>query len=379
VRGLLLLVIALIVYGSLYPWQFDFDRPHDALFVLLNSWPVFWDRFVLRDVVLNVVLYAPLGAAAFLAMRRRLGARLGLPAAVALGFALSASMELLQAYDDHRDTSLLDLVANTAGSAAGALLAVFFEPAAERLAGRRRKAPEGAATLLAICWTGFQFYPFIPFFGTYRLRAALAPPWHIANVSSGLEIWSGAAEWFTLALALEAIFGRLRTRWLAAAMLAMPLRFFIVTRSLGWNDLLAAPLALVLWSGIPSRWRLGAGLGVVLSALLLRELAPFHWSAAAAPFQWIPFVPTLESERQSAVVIITRKAFDYGAAVWLLRAAGWSYARAGTCAAAALLGLELLQRHLPGRTAESTDAVLALLMAVALWLASDFGRRRGLG
>jgi len=378
VLGLLLLAIALIVYGSLYPWQFDFSRPVDAVRLLLHSWPDAWTRFVARDVAINVLLYVPLGAAAFLAARRRSRRGTALAAAVVLGFALSASMELLQAYDDHRDCSLLDLTTNTAGAAVGALLAWLFEPAAERLVRRRARPLEASAALLAICWAGFQFYPFFPSFGTYRLRAALAPPWHIPPLSA-LEIWTGTAEWFALALALEAVIGRLRPMWLGVVMLLLPVRFFIVTRSFGWNDLLAALLALALWIGIPPRWRLRAGLGVVFSAVLLRELAPFHFAASPASFSWIPFVATLESERQSAVVILLRKAFDYGAAVWLLHAAGWRYARAGTCVAAALLALELLQRYLPGRTPESTDAVLALLMALALWLASDFGKRRGLG
>jgi len=68
--------------------------------------------------------------------------------------------------------------------------------------------------------------------------------------------------------------------------------------------------------------------------------------------------------------------FDYGAAVWVLHASGSSYARADASVAAALFGLELLQRYLPGRTPESTDAVLALLMALVLWLASDFSPHR---
>ena len=87
-------------------------------------------------------------------------------------------------------------------------------------------------------------------------------------------------------------------------------------------------------------------------------------------------MPTLESDWGSAAVIVLRKAFDYGAAVWLLHAEGWRYTRAGACVAAALFVLELVQRHLPGRTPETTDAVLALLMALALWLADWPQKRR---
>jgi VanZ family protein len=40
-------------------------------------------------------------------------------------------------------------------------------------------------------------------------------------------------------------------------------------------------------------------------------------------------------------------------------------------AAAALLGLEWVQMYLPGRTPEVTDALLAVLMGVLLWLLRD--------
>jgi hypothetical protein len=184
-----------------------------------------------------------------------------------------------------------------------------------------------------------------------------------------VEVWAGAAEWLALALAIESVAGRFRTRWLVALMLFLPARILIVTRSLAWDDILAAALALALWVVIPARRRLAAILIVALSAVLLRELAPFHFADHPEAFTWMPFGATLESEWQSAVVIILRKAFDYGAAVWLIHSAGWSYARAAAAVAVPLFVLELLQCYLPGRTPESTDAVLALLMALALWLA----------
>jgi VanZ family protein len=370
VTGLLLLAIALIVYGSLYPWQFDFSRHVNPLFLLLHSWPNGWDRFVLRDVAINVLLYVPVGALAVLSLRTRRRPRLAaVLAAVALGAALSAGMELLQAYDDHRDTSLLDWTTNTSGTLAGALLAMVFEPAVrsvQRLRGGPRHLRASAAILMA-CWAGFQFYPLFPDITTTRLRAALALLAHSPHAGV-VEIWAGTAEWFAVALALDAFLGRFRTAWLAALMMAIPARIFIVTRSVTWNDLLGAVAALGLWAAIPAFWRVRAALCMLLSALLLRELAPFHFADYPAAFSWIPFSATLDSERQTAIVILLRKAFDYGAAVWLLRRAGWPYARAGACLAAALLGLELLQRYLPGRTPESTDPVLALLMALALWL-----------
>jgi len=53
--------------------------------------------------------------------------------------------------------------------------------------------------------------------------------------------------------------------------------------------------------------------------------------------------------------------------VWLMRASGVAYARAGVAGAAGLLILEVAQRWMPGRSPEVTDSVILLLMAAVLW------------
>ena len=69
---LLLIAAAFIVYGSLYPFEFDFGRTGASpLTVLLHSWPARIDRFAWRDACVNVLLYFPLGLTAVLAFPRR--------------------------------------------------------------------------------------------------------------------------------------------------------------------------------------------------------------------------------------------------------------------------------------------------------------------
>src|ERR1039458_733852 len=110
-RRVLLLVVAITVYGSLYPWHFTFAGRPEPLAVLFHSWPSEWNRFVTRDVVINVLLYMPLGAVACLAWLPRLRAAAA-AAATAFGIALSLTMELLQNYVPGRTTSLSDLATN---------------------------------------------------------------------------------------------------------------------------------------------------------------------------------------------------------------------------------------------------------------------------
>jgi len=366
VYRLLLLVIALIVYGSLYPWHFDFGRSGtNPLWVLLHAWPHGIDRFALRDTAINLLLYFPLGMAAFLAAARRHGRLVAFHAALLIALGLSASMEMLQIYDPGRTCSLFDVFSNVSGAVAGALTALVFRPELESLARRKPGRHGSAALLLAACWASYQLYPFFPLLSQTKLRASLKLLADTASFSA-VEVWANTAEWLAAALVLEALLGRMRPRWLLAAMACLPLRLFIAERSVTLNEALGAALALLLWSLLPERKRLPAGVFLLASATVLRELSPFRFAPTPHPFSWIPFAATFNSERQSATVILLRKAFEYGALVWLLRTWGISYVRAAVALAGSLAVLEAVQRYLPGRTPEITDSVLTLLMALVL-------------
>ena len=112
---------------------------------------------------------------------------------------------------------------------------------------------------------------------------------------------------------------------------------------------------------------------ILAGALILAELSPFHFAAgrAARAFDWVPFRALFRSTWQDGFVVLFRKSFWYGSMLWLWRASGRSLAWATAVAAAVLFLLERVQVYLPGRTPEITDAVLAVLMGVLLWLLRD--------
>ncbi|MFZ0936270.1 MAG: VanZ family protein [Bryobacteraceae bacterium] len=373
-RRLLLLVVAIVVYGSLYPWHFTFAGRPEPVAVLLHSWPAVWDRFLLRDVVINVLLYMPLGAVACLVWLPRFP-RAAVAAATALGFVLSLSMELLQNYVPGRVTSLSDLATNTLGAAVGAFLALVLAPEIiPPLRSQVRRASPGTALLLA-CWGAYQLYPLFPIFSSTHLRQVLHA-FLVTRTISPVDAWAAAAEWFAAALALEAIFGRLRASWLAACMLVLWLRIFMPSRSVTLDELAGAAFALLAWEILPSKRRLLIGVWMALSAIVLAELAPFHFTRHAAPFYWTPLGATFENERWGALVILLRKAFFYGSTIWLLVRSGIRYPVAGIALAANLFVLETVQRYLPGRTPEITDSLIAVVMTAALWALSDWHSRQ---
>jgi 8-oxo-dGTP diphosphatase len=153
-RRILTGVILLIVYGSLYPWQFV-RAPLGAVL----AWPRAFDS---GDVILNILVYLPLGTCAYWAFAALRRMRFVLP--ILLGLVLSFSVELVQAFEPARSSELSDVLANTGGAAIGMLLAAAIP---------LRPSPE---LYLLACWVGH-----LVFFG------ASAWPVEITGVSIALS------------------------------------------------------------------------------------------------------------------------------------------------------------------------------------------------
>jgi VanZ family protein len=113
--------LLLVVYASLHPFSGWRDSGLPAFAFLTASFnrpvPAF-------DVVVNVLGYMPLGFLAVLACYPRLRGGSGFSFALACAVVLSFALESLQLYLPTRTSSNLDLLANTAGGALGALAAV---------------------------------------------------------------------------------------------------------------------------------------------------------------------------------------------------------------------------------------------------------------
>lgn len=118
---LALLLTALIVYASLYPfegWRTQGSNPFEFLKAPL---PRYWTTF---DVSANLLGYVPLGFLAVLASMRRGVSRGWLWVAFALPSLLSLTLETVQVFLPSRVQSNVDWLLNTVGGLLGAVLAL---------------------------------------------------------------------------------------------------------------------------------------------------------------------------------------------------------------------------------------------------------------
>jgi len=362
----------LIVYGSFYPWQFTPKHlPGNALGILLHSWHFAFSRFVFRDALVNICLYIPLGFAGYFAFRESRRPMVAFYGPVLLGMLLSASVELLQLYTPHRDTSLLDVAANTLGSAAGVALGL----ALERIAGpfrHRSSRPDAdrSALMLLACWAAWMSFPLFPVLGSYMLiRKA---HYFVAATSFDLmPLLSAAAVWYAAGFLLTAAGFRRSVAWLGVSILLVPAQFFVIGRLPTAPQFLGAVAGFLLFANRP---RLQAitqtEAWAFLFVVILRGLSPFRFAAEATPFTWVPFGALLDNDWQYGIQVLLEKTFYYTAAIWLLRAAGTRLWPAVAIVAAFLAAIEAIQTHLPDRTPEIMDPLLAILMGFVLFILS---------
>jgi VanZ family protein len=369
-RRVVLIVVVLILYGSLYPWEFHARQlGASPPWILLHSWPDAINRYMLWDIVVNIALYAPLGVFGFLAMSEGAPRAVRVVAPVLLALALSASVEMVQLFDDSRQCSASDVLCNVTGGAVGMGLGMLYREKLQAVIERRQTASLlhlSGALLLLCCWLGYQLFPLFPSLGRTKLAARLAALGPLA-ATSPVETLVVFAEWIAVACLLEGLLEGETTHMLAALLLVVPARLLIVSRSLSWSDIAGAAAALAAWLWLPRLYVRRAAPFLLTSALVLGELAPFHFGSAR-PFNWVPFRGFILASWQSSFVVLFRKSFWYGSVIWLWRAAGFRLAQIVFAVAAALLALEGAQIWLPGRVPEITDAVLAMLMGCLLFL-----------
>lgn len=272
---------------------------------------------------------------------------------------------------------MLDLLTNLMGAILGVLLASAMEAAIDahhlRYAGRR--TPDRAAALLL--GTGFfwMLFPLFPVMSRTPLAQKLTGFFE-TPASDILPALSMALVFFAVGWLLHSAgFSRDRRLPLLST-LVIPLQVFVVTRQprlLEFAGAISGASAFAL-AGKTLTSQKGAYRSLVawvfLAWIVVRGLAPFHFTAEAVAFSWLPFGGFLQMNWQTGVQLVAEKLFWYGTAGWLFHKAGLRRSYAAGLVAAVLLLIEIAQTHLPGHVAEITDPLLAVFAAFALAMAA---------
>ena len=383
-RRIFCLTCALVIYGSLYPFNFVLrESPAGVIQALGQSLDFVVNRAFLRDVLVNLLVYIPVGFFFVLDERPERPAWLRCLRTALAGAALSLCMEVLQYWFPPRMPSLVDLCTNTLSAAAGGFLGIAFASPARHainaLAGWGLARPS-SALFLGIVWTAALFTPgdWAGFQTLTKLRGFFA----VRAPAPGLVVIA-LLQWIGVGALAAAIAGRRRAAALLLAFgLALPLRFFVPGQRPLVVEFLGAAAAIVCWFVVPVSKRLSATVIAVLLVLglLVDGLRPWHFASQASEFEWIPFASLLDSQWTSALLILLRKSAIYGTAIWAVARAGFGIPVSAVLVSVLLGSIEAVQVYLPGRTPETTDPLLALILGlILLRLDHKYGADPGAG
>ena len=384
-RWLLAVVLFLIVYGSLYPFRFQDAGAHD-LPGLLARLP--WARTTRSDIAANILLYLPFGACLGWMLASRLSGLLTLLLVALAGLALSLGIEIAQIFETRRVASFADVAYNSTGALAGGALALVLLAARH---GLRRNAlvdvlAQPIAASLLLLWVGYRLAPFGVALSPAEWRAAVTPllddPWF-----APWEIIRLLIPWLVVALAIRSLLpGRNDLTGLAVTMLAVLAGLVLVAgKTLVPAEIVAMALALAFDRilGRVEASRVAALLAWAVAALIVADgLAPFNFGLGPDSFGLVPFEDSLTRYRATNLGDLFHRCFAYGALVWLLVRAGHRALLATVMAGALVLGVEILQAWLPGKTGDITDPLLVVAAGGLLAMfegpvAAGARRRRG--
>jgi VanZ family protein len=293
---LLGIYVLLVAYASLYPLAGWRDPGGSAFAFLAAPWPRYLTAF---DLAANVLAYLPFGLLCVLALRGRPAAA-AVAAAVASGGALSLALEALQSWLPARIASNVDLLANVAGAALGAVAGRHLAPLLradgplERL--RALAFAPGVATDLGLAllglWLFAQLDPVSLLFGGGDLRDLVGGSGgarHGAELFVSVEAATTAANLVAVTLLASAAMregapaGRLAALLVLVALAVKTLAFSILMhaeRVLAWLTP-GATLGLVAGAALafaalrlPHTARVALAAVLLMAATVVVNLAP---------------------------------------------------------------------------------------------------------
>jgi VanZ family protein len=381
VPWLLLIVVALIAYGSLYPFNFKPDAFDGGFVAALRE--LSWARAGRGDRISNVLLYVPLGFCLFLwfetGHRRLLVALL----VVALGASLSLLIEIAQIFISPRVPSLTDLSLNALGTLAGTAAGFGWRSISglipvPTVGGNRG---DRSAFVVILLWMGWRFAPFVPQVSLAKIKLALAPlfapHFEVATTLGYLACWLVVAQaGLTLASrqgGIEALLGLI-----AAALVG---RLLLDGQVFVPSELLALLLllpALVVINRLSARPRRLVMFGAISAVFLFERLAPFAFSGSPGEFDLWPFLGWMDAGMPVDSRGLLAFLFFCCALIWLLREAAMPMDYAVAAVVGGVLAIELLQMWQPHQSASITDPLLALGAGLTLRLIDPAARGRRL-
>ena len=361
-----MIVTVLIVYGSLFPFNFQaYDLSRTTFDLFLQSWQ---DRSSWGDLLSNIALFVPFGVAGMLSTRNFRFASLNVLLVLASGLILAIGLQSAQLYLPGRIAALNDAIWNTLGLTLGMFFALVANKYILKLQIEVRAIPLIPLVLLGV-WSAYRLVPFVPTTDFQAIKDSLKPLLIQPDISL-LAVFINMVSWMLAGHFLKYLTGtRGALGKLALFMVSLfGLEILIIENAVTASNIVGALIALMISASFMARAK---GMGTILVILLpisivLQGLAPFDPRPVIDAFNWFPFHSFFGGSMYHNILALLQKIFFYSGLVFLFYELGLTWLRASLQTGLLLLLIEVSQIYFSGHTPEITDPLLALLLALGM-------------
>lgn len=367
----LTVISVLILYGSLFPFEFVYPMAPGVWAMFAASWTT---TSSVGDSLGNILLFVPFGALGVLVLlgKHRLSSMV-LWLSVSGGL-LALVCQLIQLYIPSRVPAIGDVYWNLAGIWLG-VAAGFYAHKRHWLPSEVSRVAVNVPLILIGLWFAAILMPFVPTIDWQAYKSSvkpllLQPDFHWA------QCLLLSLQWLIVIGLVERYRGR---KWRMAELCGVivaivALKIVIVTNTVSVSDVVALMAGVLIWRYYPSVLHFKQRLAwLLLFAVFMDGISPFVWQSPAASFLWLPLAGLLTGSMVGNVGALLEKLFVFSAFFWLLRDLPSNrYWGAAAMALAAVVVGEIIQRSIAGHTAELTDIIVLLSCAYAIrwfWLA----------
>ena len=363
----------LIIYGSLYPFNFSTAKP-DALTHLFADRKLFTS---IGDMLGNVLLFAPLGLISVLNWAPAWGLLRAVVSAVVIGFLMALGLQVLQIFLPSRDAALADVAWNMLGMVGGTLAGIYI---AAKKPGLAALSPDKS---IPLCLLGgliaVEWLPLIPSLDLDLIKTNLKLIWS-TPVAFTAPLWQGiAVAMLTGYLLAEVINLRHSTFWLALLLTVIGIG------KLFMQDMPAHPsaqvgLALGGIGWVMTRQFAKAKRRTIVWLLLIfcytaSALQPYELRDVAAAISWLPFAAMLEGSMIYNLRSLAGDLIFYVGILYLGAAGPGRLVSATLGLTLWVVAVELMQTLIIGRNSDITEPILVLLVGQTLARFQSHGAR----
>jgi hypothetical protein len=261
-----------------------------------------------------------------------------------------------------------DVYLNTFGAIGGGLAALLFGFGVQNpVIGELAAQPMPAMLLAGML--GYHLFRYVPTIDAHKYWESLKP----ILLSPSLSVQASVrylAMWLTSSWPICEIVGFRRARIFVPLFTAFVFLSKVSIENLVVTvpEVLGAGFAMMIWLVLGHYGRVATlfTAAVLCGSVVAGRLEPFEFLSADRAFEWLPFRGFLDGSVSVNAMAFMEKFFLYGSLIWLLSRSGLPLWMSAFGVAALLFACSWAELYLPGRSAEITDAFIAIMIGLVM-------------